>query len=293
MAALDYWFKKDLADIDSRYVVKLSDETLLHVAADQDGRVVRLKQRGSAQHTWIALSDNTWRYLSKIRETINNTSATFSTKTDIFNTTCTTQYVYATHQHGNATVVIKETTTGGSCTKRIDLSNQELQNFPTVSTIIDDCVNDITVHSSFEDDWHILKRSCGAFSLCYRLVPKLPDSVISTLLSAHLVTQAIAKCVREACIGYGMTFPSQKQHTSLNCVCLTGWNEQAEQYFDDVKDTIEVKSAAKKVSEVMNWKLQPTPINNELRKLVVNGIPGEVVKIYIKLFEALGLYRLS
>ena len=59
MAALDYWFKKDLADIDSRYVVKLSDKTLFHVAADQDGRVVRLNQRGSGQNTWIALSDNT------------------------------------------------------------------------------------------------------------------------------------------------------------------------------------------------------------------------------------------
>ena len=284
---LDYWLLKDLKDVDEWYVGYLSSKTFLRAEAGRFGKFVRLQQNDR----WIAFNIATWNFL---REMTPHITAAVEGKTGFSSTMCAKKGVCVIHYRGVASVVFKvgrKATTGAMGDLTINLDFHEWQQFVAVSPVMDERLNDVSVYSSFQNDWRIFKSACGAYALRHRLIPKLMDETISLLLSAHLSARMIHTKVLQSCVGYGIHFPSQKQHTSMNCVCLRSWQEQVEQFFGDVKHTVDVKSAAAMLNETMNWKIKPTPISDDLQSLVQNDKLGDIVTVYVKLFDDLGLYN--
>ena len=284
----DFWLTRDFKDIEGRYIGKLSDTAYLRAEGGQYGHFVRLHQR----NTWIALSAKTWTFL---RQNMNLISDAVDGKTNYSTTVCGNKEVIVSHYNGDTSVTFKEnkTSAGKFSPKYISLNRNEWANFVTVAVAMDDCLKDIILYLGYGGDWHMLKHACGPSPGGYRLAPKLKDDVISLFLSAYIASQSVHQRVRQACIGYGITFDSHKQHHSDKCVCFATWPEKVAQHFDSVKDTVNVKRAVDKVNDVMNWNVPVTPITSDIRSLVEVEKVGSVVDAYVKLFDVIDVYGVA
>lgn len=289
--ALDHWVKANLTDLKGRYSFELSRNTFLCVSVGEFGTYLRLKK----YDTVIFLSKYAWRFICNISGIITDA---LHGKTNYTSSFCASKGIRVSHTRDQSIVSIdhKEQPNGLSYDKSIQLTQQEWAALVSCIAGVDIALDDIIVYSTCENEWYFHKRMCGPGKLRYRLVPRLNCGDIVVLLKSFLISQGVVATVRKLCTGGEINQQSQVQHTT-GCGCLLLWTEQVDLHFDTAKDKFDLSVAIDSVNTSMEWKLPDCDVTDNVLQLVKlagaeagNGF-GSVIRMYMTLFDTLGLYR--
>ena len=286
---LDTLMKKKLSHVDNRYEFRLSDSILVRADVGEYGPYVRIKQHDM----WIVLSVKAWNFMCQQMDII---SKALTAKTSFGTTFGATKGLRVSYVNGSPTVMFEEnkTVAGKNYNKVLSMNTGEWENLVCLSSAVTDVLNDVVAYSAADghEEWHFMKDACDAFKLRYRLVPKLANNVITSLIHGYIVSCAIEKTVHKMCYGCQVNHPCQVQHMNYGSGCLALWGEMVECHYDNCKDKVDIQSAVTKVNTHMKWELEASsPDADALRQLVLdmNQITGTVACVYKQMLEDIGL----
>ena len=190
--------------------LKLSENAKLEVEVGKYGIYVRLTKRDKI----ITFSDKSWRFISNNAAVI---SSSFKSENDYGLTVTANKDIKLSVYRGQTFVSFHERTEGvPELNKYVNLSQDEWNVLAdSLDAVKDALLMDIAYCSKDDDDWMLSKDvvyDASRRQLKSRLIPRMEQSQLTTLLHAFLISEKIAASSYENCLGCKYASPSQIDH---------------------------------------------------------------------------------
>ena len=277
--------------------VKLSDKALVTVEVGDYGKFVRIKKNTKN----IVFSEKAWRF---VNSNVPMITISVAAESDYGLTISTTKELKLSFYRGQTFLSFQEKWGAEKeYVRYVNLTTNEWMQLVDALPLINQLLAcDVAYSDKTEETWMLSKdiiQRPGEKDLKYRLVPRMSNEDLNTLLVAELVVRNVNAAVRNECLGCQIDAPGQLAHIPGCLESNKSWPNMVKCHYEAARMFANGKCAFEELRDYMQWDVafDPECIDDKLlyrcvedwygnREFFLDRYPScpDIVDIYGRLF---------